>query len=159
MKITLLAVGRLKDGPERALVSRYLERARDTGRTIGITGFDSVELAESRATRSSDRKIEESRDILSRVNGQIFIALDEKGLSPSSSDFSKMLSNFRDGGQRTLTFVIGGADGLDQSILDASKSILAFGAMTLPHQLVRIVLSEQLYRSMTLLTGHPYHRV
>ena len=159
MKITLLAVGRLKDGPERTLVNRYLERARDTGRAIGITGFDSIELAESRATRPSDRKAEEAREILSRLGGQPFVALDEKGQSPSSSDFSKMLANFRDGGQRALAFVIGGADGLDESVLSAAKSSLAFGAMTLPHQVVRIVLSEQLYRSMTLLTGHPYHRV
>lgn len=159
VKITLLAVGRLKDGPERALVSRYLERARDTGRAIGITGFDSIEIAESRASRPADRKMEESREIMSRLAGQSFIALDEKGRSPSSGEFSKMISDFRDGGQRALSFVIGGADGLDQSVIVASKSALAFGAMTLPHQIVRVVLSEQLYRSMTLLTGHPYHRV
>jgi 23S rRNA (pseudouridine1915-N3)-methyltransferase len=158
VKITLLAVGRLKEGPERALIVRYLERSRDLGKTLGFTGFDVVELPESRAARAVDRKAEEGRLLLSRLEGVTFIALDEAGQSPSSDDFARLQGNFRDGGTRNLAFVLGGADGLDSMVTKAAHSKLAFGAMTLPHQLARIVLSEQLYRAMTLLAGHPYHR-
>lgn len=158
MKITLLAVGRLKEGPERALVTRYLERSRDLGKALGFTGFDVVELAESRATRAVDRKIGEGRSILTRLEGVPHIALDETGQSPTSEEFSRWNENLRDGGARNLAFVIGGADGLDPTVVKAAQHKLAFGAMTLPHQLARIVLSEQLYRAMTLLAGHPYHR-
>jgi len=158
VKITLLAVGRLKEGPERSLIIRYLERSRDLGKTLGFIGFDVVELPESRAARAADRKAEEGRSLLMRLEGMTFIALDETGQSPSSDDFARWQANFRDSGTRSLAFVLGGADGLDSMVIKAAHSKLAFGAMTLPHQLARIVLSEQLYRAMTLLAGHPYHR-
>jgi 23S rRNA (pseudouridine1915-N3)-methyltransferase len=159
VKITLLALGRLKQGPERTLIIRYLERSRDLGKALGFTGFDVVELPESRATRALDRKQEEGRLLLSRLEGMTFIALDETGQSPTSDAFAQWHSNFRDNGTRNLVFVLGGADGLDSTVTKAAYTKLAFGAMTLPHQLARIVLCEQLYRAMTLLAGHPYHRV
>ena len=158
MKITLLAVGRLKEGPERALVVRYLERSRDLGQALGFTGVDVVELPESRATRADDRKIEEGRSLVTRLEGMAHIALDETGQSPTSEEFAWWNAKLRDNGTRNLAFVIGGADGLDPMVANTAQYKLAFGAMTLPHQLARIVLSEQLYRAMTLLAGHPYHR-
>lgn len=140
------------------MIVRYLERSRDLGKTLGFTGFDVVELPESRATRALDRKQEEGRLLLSRLEGMTFIALDETGQSPTSDAFAQWHSNFRDNGTRNLVFVLGGADGLDSTVIKAAHTKLAFGAMTLPHQLARIVLCEQLYRAMTLLAGHPYHR-
>jgi len=158
VKISIAAVGRLKEGPERALVVRYLERSRDLGKTLGFTGFDVIELPESRAARVGDRKIEEARALLARLEGASLVALDETGQSPPSELFARWNAQWRDVGTRHLAYVIGGADGLDPSIVKTAQTKLAFGAMTLPHQLARIVLSEQLYRSMTLLAGHPYHR-
>ena len=95
---------------------------------------------------------------MTRLEGVPHIALDETGQSPTSEEFSRWNENLRDGGARNLAFIIGGADGLDPTVVKAAQHKLAFGAMTLPHQLARIVLSEQLYRAMTLLAGHPYHR-
>jgi 23S rRNA (pseudouridine1915-N3)-methyltransferase len=159
VKVTILAVGRLKEGPERSLVSRYLERSRDLGKGLGFTGFDVIELPESRAIRPVDRKAEEARALLARVEGGTMVALDETGKSPKSDAFAHFNEGWRDGGTRNLFYIIGGADGLDASVVQHAQMALAFGAMTLPHQIARIVLSEQLYRAMTLLAGHPYHRV
>lgn len=158
MKLTIIAIGRLKEGPERELVSRYCDRARDIGRQLGFSGPDMIELPESRASRAADRKAEEARHILDKADGATLIVLDERGASPSSVDFMRQLEMFRDSGAKSLAFVIGGADGLDGALVSTAKRSLAFGAMTFPHQIVRIILSEQIYRTMTLMTGHPYHR-
>jgi 23S rRNA (pseudouridine1915-N3)-methyltransferase len=158
MRIGVMAVGRLKDGPERELLARYLERARACGKPLGFSGFEIVEIAESRATRPADRKAEEAREILTRAAGSLIVALDERGRSRDSQAFAGDLVARRDGGSRSLTFVIGGADGFDPSVLNASDGSLSFGTMTLPHQLVRVLLAEQLYRAMTIVSGHPYHR-
>jgi 23S rRNA (pseudouridine1915-N3)-methyltransferase len=158
VKVTILAVGRLKDGPERSLVARYLERSREAGKTLGFTGFDVVELPESRAARPIDRKADEARALLARADVGIIVALDETGKSPKSDAFAHLNEGWRDSGARNLYYIIGGADGLDATLVHNADLALAFGAMTLPHQIARIVLSEQLYRTMTLLAGHPYHR-
>ena len=158
MKIEILAVGRLKEGPERELVSRYLTRARDHGRGLAFTGFEIIEFAESRAPRPLDRKSEEAQLIRHRLSDTAFVALDAKGQSIDSETLTKRLQILRDSGSRSLSFVIGGADGLDADFVKEAQAVIAFGAVTLPHQLARIILAEQLYRSMTLLSGHPYHR-
>jgi 23S rRNA (pseudouridine1915-N3)-methyltransferase len=158
MRIGVMAVGRLKDGPERELFARYIERARACGKPLGFSGFEIVEIAESRATRPADRKAEEAREILTRAAGSVLVCLDEHGRCRDSRGFASDLSARRVAGSRTLSFIIGGADGLDASILGASDGSVSFGAMTLPHQLVRVLLIEQLYRAMTILAGHPYHR-
>lgn len=158
MKIDLLAVGRLKDGPERVLVDRYLTRARDLGRTQSLTGFDVIELPESRATRADDRKSDEAGTLRARLGETVMIALDSHGTALESETLAHTIKKFRDGGTRQISFVIGGADGLDVSLLSSARMVIAFGAVTLPHQLVRIILAEQLYRVTTLIAGHPYHR-
>lgn len=158
MKLTIIAVGRLKDGPERELVARYCDRARDVGRSLGFSGPDIVELAESRASRAADRKAEEAKLIRDKTENAVLIALDETGSSPSSAEFARQVESIRDSGAKALAFVIGGADGLDPDLVATAQRSLAFGAMTLPHQIVRIVLAEQVYRAMTVMSGHPYHR-
>ena len=158
MRITILAVGRIKDGAERELVNRYLDRARAVGRGQGFSGFEVIELSESRATRAADRKTAESRELLARAENSLLVVLDESGVSPTSEHFAALQEKWRDTGTKSLIFVIGGADGHDPSLLAKAELRMAFGAMTLPHQLARILLSEQLYRAMTVLAGHPYHR-
>ena len=86
------------------------------------------------------------------------IVLDERGKQQTSAEFAAMLAKMRDGGARQAAFLIGGADGHDQSLTQAADISLSFGAATWPHMLVRTMLAEQLYRAMTILTGHPYHR-
>ena len=148
----------MKDGPERELQARYLERARATGRALGVSVIDIVELPESRATRAPDRKSDEARDLLARAGESIVIALDEKGVSPTSEGFAAIIETALGRGDKNLNFIIGGADGLSDEILAYADKRIAFGAMTMPHQLARELLIEQVYRAMTLMSGHPYHR-
>ncbi len=159
MRILLLAIGRMKSGPERELLTRYLERASHIIRPAGLTGLDWREIEESRARRAEDRKAEEAAALKAALPvGAQIIFLDERGRSQSSPDFANQISLKRDQGCPALVFVIGGPDGIDSDLLKQGTS-LAFGAMTWPHQLVRILLSEQIYRALTILTGHPYHRI
>lgn len=158
MRVLVLAVGRLKDGPERELVARYRERAVATGRTLGFAGFDIVEIPESRAQRSADRKAEEAVALRAKAGDALLVALDERGTMHPSEDFAAMLGRRRDAGQRALAFLIGGADGLDPALAAQAEERIAFGRMTLPHQIVRVLVAEQVYRAMTILSGHPYHR-
>jgi 23S rRNA (pseudouridine1915-N3)-methyltransferase len=154
----LIAVGRLKDGPERLLADRYLERARQTGRTLGLSGFDSLEIAESRATRPDDRKAEEAAAIVGKLGEDRLIAFHEEGDTIDSEAFAALIGRWRDEGRRAAFCAIGGADGFAPALLKRADRIVAFGAMTLPHQLVRVLVAEQLYRASTILAGHPYHR-
>jgi 23S rRNA (pseudouridine1915-N3)-methyltransferase len=159
MRLIVAAVGRLKSGPERDLAVRYAERAAQTGRALGWRGPDLIEIAESKARRPDDRKAEEARDLRAALPPDaVMIALDERGRSLSSDDFAASLSGLRQAATPALAFLIGGADGLDPALARQARQMLSFGAATLPHQIVRVILLEQLYRAGTILTGHPYHR-
>ncbi|MDR3495407.1 MAG: 23S rRNA (pseudouridine(1915)-N(3))-methyltransferase RlmH [Ancalomicrobiaceae bacterium] len=159
MHILIAAVGRLKSGPERELAERYLDRAQKSGRPLGISRLDVREIGEGRATRPDDRKAEEAAELLTLVpDAAEVIVLDEGGLSPTSEDFAQIIAAARDRSVADLVFAIGGPDGHGPAIKARARSTLAFGAMTWPHQLVRVLLAEQLYRATTILSGHPYHR-
>ncbi|MCB1518010.1 MAG: 23S rRNA (pseudouridine(1915)-N(3))-methyltransferase RlmH [Hyphomicrobiaceae bacterium] len=159
MQISLVAVGRLKSGPERELVARYLDRAIATGKPLALTGFSLKEISESRASSAGARKADEARQILAECADDAFVvALDERGKASSSEDFAQLVARERDNGRRQMTFLIGGADGLDENVRKRADLVLAFSPLTWPHQLVRILLCEQLYRTTTILSGHPYHR-
>ena len=158
MKISVLAVGRLKSGPERELHDRYRERAVRAGRALGI-GLDVREIAESSARNPATRKDEEAALILAALpSGATPVALDERGRALDSRAFADRIAGWRDSGVRDLGIAIGGADGLGDAVLERADLRLAFGAMTWPHQVVRILLAEQVYRAVTILSGHPYHR-
>ena len=159
MRVLILAVGRMKQGPERELVARYLDRAAATGKPVGLTGFAVTELAESRASSPAARKAEEAKAIAAHPPaGGVVVALDERGKSIGSEAFAQRVGRWRDDGKPALSFVIGGADGLDPAFVAGADFALSFSPLTWPHQLVRIMLAEQLYRATTLLSGHPYHR-
>lgn len=148
----------MKQGPERELAGRYLERAAAGGRSLGFSGFSVTELAESRAGSAAARKIEEAKGLREHLSGVTTIALDERGRTMGSEDFAQRLLRWRDDGKAALGFVIGGADGLDATFVKRADLVLSFSPLTWPHQLVRIMLAEQLYRATTILSGHPYHR-
>ena len=159
MRLTILAIGRLKDGPERTLYERYAERTAAAGRAVALT-IALREFPESRAGSAPARIAEEAAAIGDAIPGDSrLVVLDETGTSIASPVFAEKIARWRDDGARDAAFVIGGADGLGRALRDRADLVLALGAMTWPHQLVRIMLAEQLYRAVTILTGHPYHRV
>ena len=160
MKIFIASIGRLKSEEEKPLFTKYLKRCRSISKAIGINSIDLIELAESRNQNTAKRKEEESKSILAALpNPEFLVTLDQTGKSLGSSDLSQLIQNQRSQNTKNLAFVIGGADGLSEGILAKSNLVLAFGAMTWPHQLVRVMLAEQIYRSFTILSKHPYHRI
>jgi 23S rRNA (pseudouridine1915-N3)-methyltransferase len=159
MRVVVAAVGRLKTGPDRELAERYRDRAVKVGRALGVRGVEIVEVRESRA-READRRLTEEAIALASIipDGAVTVLLDGRGENYSSDSFAGRLRGWRDGGREAVYFIIGGADGLGVALRDRADLILAFGSITWPHQLVRIMLMEQIYRAMTILSGHPYHR-
>jgi 23S rRNA (pseudouridine1915-N3)-methyltransferase len=159
MRIDIVAVGRLKSGPEAALYARYAERIGGAARPLGLSGPKLVEIAESGARREADRRVEEGRAILAQfAPGGAMLAFDERGAMLDSAAFAARIARCRDEGRRSASFVIGGPDGLSDEVRSRADALISFGAMTMPHQIVRILLAEQIYRAMTILSGHPYHR-
>ena len=159
MRIVLAVVGRLKQGPERELAERYRKRAADAGRAAGLNSFDIVEIKESRAGDAARRLLEESIAIANVIPERaVTVILDERGESMNSASFAGRLQGWRAQDAPAVAFVIGAADGLAPGLREKADLAIAFGAATWPHQLVRIMLLEQIYRAVTILTGHPYHR-
>ena len=150
----------MKTGPERELVLRYWARLELGARGVGLTGAELREIEESRARRAEDRKSEEAQALLALVPpGARLVALDERGKSLTSPAFAADMAKARDGAASAYVLVIGGPDGLDDTVRKAAALTLNFGALTWPHQIVRVLAAEQLYRATTILAGHPYHRV
>ena len=159
MRIVVAAVGRLKKGPETELSERYAKRATQTGRALGLKAIEIVEIRESRADDPAKRMLEESIALANIIPpGAAVVLLDVTGENRDSAQIAAQLSAWRANDKPAVVFIIGGADGLAPSLRDKADWRLSFGAATWPHQLVRVLLLEQLYRATTILTGHPYHR-
>jgi 23S rRNA (pseudouridine1915-N3)-methyltransferase len=159
MKIDIVAIGKLKAGPERELAGRYFDRLVKAGPAVGLEFGRLVERPESRASGTEARKRDEADAIRAAcVEGGRLVVLDEGGRMPASEEFAQDIARWRDDGVRHVTFVIGGADGLDAGVIAEADLRIAFGRLTWPHQIVRVLLAEQLYRTATILAGHPYHR-
>jgi 23S rRNA (pseudouridine1915-N3)-methyltransferase len=159
MRFLIAAVGRLKQGPERELAAAYRKRAEAIGRGFGLRDIEIVEIRESRAHDVERRRTEESFANANVIPEQAIVAmLDERGDNLDSATLAGLLRKWREEDRAAVCFVIGGADGLAPTLRERAKLKLAFGAATWPHQLVRIMLLEQLYRAGTILAGHPYHR-
>jgi 23S rRNA (pseudouridine1915-N3)-methyltransferase len=159
MRLMVIAVGRLKDGPERQLAERYAKRFDDLGRRIGVRGLEIHEIPESKARDAASRMTAEAAAIAALIPDRAtVVALDERGKTLDSVAFSTEFRRWRDAAVPAIVFLIGGADGLSPELRRRAAIGLAFGAATWPHQLVRVMLLEQLYRAATILSGHPYHR-
>jgi 23S rRNA (pseudouridine1915-N3)-methyltransferase len=159
MRLVVIAIGRLKRGPERELADRYRGRFDDIGRKLGFRGLDVHEIPESRARDAEQRIREEAAAILALApEGAALVALDEKGKNIDSAAFADHLGRWRDESVASAVFVVGGADGLSPELRRKAQLSVAFGAATWPHQVVRVMLLEQIYRAATILAGHPYHR-
>lgn len=158
MKLALVAIGRLKAGPERDLVERYRGRVGDMGRSLGLGTLEITEIPEGRERSAPERLRGEAAALLARTEGAVRVAFDERGVSLSSDAFAERVSGWRDAGRAQLAFVIGGPDGLAETVRAQSDLVLSFGRLTLPHQIVRVLACEQVYRALTIVAGHPYHR-
>lgn len=155
MRLTICAVGRLRPGPERALVEDYLERFNRSGRSIGLGPATVAEVDDRRAGGMAAEAELLSRCLPARA---LVCCLDERGQMLTSPAFAAALAGWRDAGRTDTAFVIGGADGLDPSIRNRADLAISLGPMVWPHLLVRVLLAEQLYRAVTILLGTPYHR-
>jgi 23S rRNA (pseudouridine1915-N3)-methyltransferase len=159
MRLVVIAVGRLKQGPERELAQRYRERFDELGRKLGFRGLEIHEIPESRARDAATRLAQEAAAISAQIpEKSVLVALDERGDGIDSAALARHLGRWRDESVANTFFLIGGADGLSPDLRRKVKLKLAFGAATWPHQMVRVMLLEQIYRAATILAGHPYHR-
>ena len=159
MRIVVAAVGRMKRGPETELSERYRKRAAQTGRQLGLRDVEIIEIRESRADEAGKRMLEESIALANIIPQKaVVVLLDARGQNLDSASLAAQLAKWRSNDRPAAVFLIGGADGLSPSLRDKAELRLSFGAATWPHQLVRAMLLEQLYRATTILTGHPYHR-
>jgi 23S rRNA (pseudouridine1915-N3)-methyltransferase len=160
MHLIVISIGKLKQGPERELAERYRDRFDDIGRKLGFRSLTIHEISESRARDAATRINEEAAAIAALIPEKaVIVALDERGSSVDSASFARHLGKWRDESVPHNVFVIGGADGLSPELRSKAKLSIAFGSATWPHQMVRVMLLEQIYRAATILAGHPYHRV
>ena len=159
MRTLIAAVGKIRPGAEKELAERYCQRARQMGRNIGFSGPDMVEIDEARARQEGQRRqMEAARLLAAAGDSGPKIAFDEHGKTLTTRQFAKRLGGWRDEGASSCALLIGGPDGHGGEVLDKADLVIALGAMTWPHMLARAMIAEQLYRAMTILAGHPYHR-
>ncbi|MEX2518487.1 MAG: 23S rRNA (pseudouridine(1915)-N(3))-methyltransferase RlmH [Paracoccaceae bacterium] len=152
MRVAVLAIGRQKGGPEAALTAGWLARFDAAGRALGLGPASLREIEDK-------KRAGESRLLLDALpDGAFAVALDERGEAISSRDFAALLAAKRDEGRRDFAFMIGGADGHSDALRGRADRLLGFGPMVWPHMLARAMLSEQLYRAASILSGAPYHR-
>lgn len=156
MRVAIAAAGRLRSGPEAALLDDYAARIRGLGRGLGVTAFDIREVEAPKGLAGEKRQERESALLMEATPDARRIALDERGDILSSEDFARRIARLRDDGAGEAAFLIGGADGHHASLKTDGR--IAFGRATFPHMLVRVMVAEQIYRALTILSGHPYHR-
>ena len=155
MKVTICAVGRLRAGPEREMIDDYLTRFDRTGRALGLGPVDIREVED----RKGGGMAAEAALLRKAIpDGAVICALDERGRDLTSPEFARQIARWRDDGRGDLAVVIGGADGIDPALRADADMAISLGKMVWPHMLVRVMLSEQLYRAATILAGGPYHR-
>lgn len=158
MRIVVAAIGRLKQGPETELSERYRKRAAQIGRQLGLRDIEIIEIRESRAADAGKRMIEELIALANVIPDKAAVVLLDSRDNLESVDLATCLSKWRANGRPAVVFMVGGADGTAPNLRDKADLRISFGSATWPHQLVRVMLLEQLYRATTILAGHPYHR-
>ena len=155
MKIDLIAVGRLGRTAENGLAADYLQRASSAGRSQGLGPAGLIEVQ----PKGPSVPAQDAEVILSNIPaGAAVFVCDERGEAMGSRAFAAQIEKLRDSGAPRLCVVIGGPDGLDQSVRDRATQLIGFGAWTWPHALARVMAAEQIYRAVTILAGGPYHR-
>ena len=152
MRVTIIAVAKAGRSPEAGLVADYLKRLP------WKSALHEIDIRKPART-APERKVQEAERIMAAIpHGSAVIALDERGKELSSRELAVKVDRFGQNGTSSLVFIIGGADGLDEAIRKRADLTIAFGRLTWPHMLVRVMLAEQIYRVWSILAGHPYHR-
>lgn len=154
MRLTIVAAGRLRSGPERDLVDDYVSRADKAGRGVGLFPVSETEVE----PKGADAEARTRALLDAAPQGATLCVLDERGRALTSEAFAQDLAKRRDAGARDMAFVIGEADGLHAHARERADLLLALGAQTWPHKLARVMIAEQLYRAVAILAGSPYHR-
>ena len=151
MELLVAAVGRGREPPLDALFADYVRRCTWPIRLVEV---------QPRAVLAHDRRVAAEAELLLHAvpPGAAVVALDERGRDATSEELAARLGDWRDQGRRSAAFLIGGPDGLAEPLVAGADLRLAFGRLTWPHRLARVMLAEQLYRATTILAGHPYHR-
>ncbi len=159
MRLHICAIGKKRGAPESALVDDYLKRIKPLGRGVGITGAALADFDAPKSLSGDALREKEGALLLKAVpDGARVIVLDERGDNLSSEKFARFLATLRAEHAADAAFLIGGADGHGAAVKARASRMISFGAATWPHMLVRVMLAEQLYRAVTILSGHPYHR-
>ena len=155
MKISIIAVGRISNSFEAELVNRYMNRFNKLNKLIGLSLMQIIEVDD----KKYKTKKQQAKKILEITKAETNIVIfDQIGKSISSENFTKYLTNQRDSGVKKLVFIIGGAFGLCRSLYKESNEIFSLGKMIWPHFLVRVMVTEQIYRSASIILGNPYHK-
>ena len=160
MQLGLICVGRMKAGPGRGLLERYPSRIKNTAPQLGMSWHGIIEVPEGRAPDVRTRKAQEAASLAAHAiqDRPAVIVLDERGKDLTSDEWAKTINQLREDGYTNCHVLIGGPDGHDPSTHASAYKAVSLGKQTMPHQLVRIIVAEQLYRVLTILSGHPYHR-
>jgi 23S rRNA (pseudouridine1915-N3)-methyltransferase len=153
MHITIISVGKVKSGPTKDMADDYAARFRKAGPSLGFRSIKLIEVASGGGLDAEGERI-----IAKTPSGAKTIRLDEFGDQSTSKAFAKKLAKLRDQGTPDLCFLIGGAEGYSQSVRDAYPDTMALGPQTWPHRLVKVMITEQLYRAASILGGLPYHK-
>ena len=154
MRVSLCVVGRLRGGPERELLDDYLTRFDRTGRALGLGPINVIEVDAKKGGMEAEAAL--LRKAIPK--GALIVIMDERGKVMTSPEFANKMADWRDNSQRDLAFIIGGADGIAPDLRAEADFAISFGKMVWPHMLVRVMLSEQLYRAASILSNGPYHR-
>ena len=158
MKLKVISIGQLKNNPILELQRDYESRILNLIKSVGIKNLEIKELPISKKSSIKERQEEEAKIISQHIKqDNLNVFLDGKGENINSVDISQIISKSSFNG-KDLVFFIGGPDGFDEKIIKVSNKIISFGRVTWPHKLLRIMLLEQLYRGITILNNHPYHR-
>jgi len=160
MQLLIAAIGRLgKSDPKSILIDDYIDRIQKTGRPMGFSKTRLITPEAPKGLKGLAGQTKESSLLLEAIPKDAYlISLDEKGDHLTSTKFAQMLEKLKDNGTSMTAFAIGGADGHTEDIHHRAQQKIAFGKATWPHMMARLMLCEQLYRAMTIMTGHPYHR-
>ena len=153
MHIKLISVGKLKNGPEKDLVDDYVARFNKAGPAIGLRSLKLVDVANCGGLEAEGERL-----LKAIPKGASVLRLDEHGPQLPSVKFSNRIASLRDAGTPELCFLIGGAEGYSAAVRTACSDTLAMGPQTWPHRLVKVMITEQLYRAVSLLSGSPYHK-
>lgn len=158
MELKIITIGQLKNNPILELQNDYMLRILNLSKSVGIKNLIIQELPISKKKSIKERKKEEAEIISKHIDKSNFnIFLDASGENINSIDISKIIST-NSFSEKNLIFFIGGPDGFSADIMKVTNRIISFGKVTWPHKLVRVMLLEQIYRSITILNNHPYHR-